>query len=108
MVTETVTVITRLDTGRTDTLGEPIYDTISEDVEGVLVRYRTADERDELRDDGIRLTVRMEFPKTYDGDLRGAAVIVRGDELIVAGDPRHVIQSLLPWDMHVDAGVKDG
>lgn len=108
MITESVTVITRQDTGEVDALGEPIYSTQTEVVDGVLLRYRTADEREDLRDDGIRLTVRMEFPKTYQGNLRGATVIVRGDELLVAGDPRHVIQSLLPWDMHVDAGVKDG
>ena len=83
MVTESVTVITRTETGEVDALGEPIFATTSEVVDGVLVRYRTADERDDLRDDGIRLTVRMEFPKTYNGNLRGATVIVRGDELLV-------------------------
>lgn len=108
---QTVTVRTRSQVG-TDRLGEPVYEWADPGVEvdGVLVSWATADDREPRRPDGVYVTAHLVFPRSCTLDLRGAKVVVGGDELVVSGVPHHVteVPGFAPRDMVVEAGVRDG
>jgi len=90
---ETVTVIHRVEVGR-DPGNNPIYEDQAEDVSDVLVAPGPrADVLDATRPDGVEVRWNLHFPKPYAGDLRGAAIRVRG------GDPLEVIGSPAPYTL---------
>lgn len=113
MLGETVAVLMRRKTGA-DGLGEPIYEWVSERVDGVLVRPMTRDDVDEEdRPDGICVQYSLSFPKSYSGpSLEHAriALVDRGMEedadtaLLVIGKPDVLRPCPTKWNMLVRVG----
>ncbi len=106
---ETVYVAVRTYGGR-DRLGNPINgwdEPVA--VDHVLVSESTDDDQSYTRPDGIRSVYTMGFRHDCDLDMRGAKVTVRGQELLVAGNPTHGPRlHANPYNMTVRAGVHDG
>lgn len=105
---ETVYVAVKSE-GEADRLGNPA-DSWAEPVavDNVLVSYKTSADQGYSRPDGFVVTCTMAFPRSCTLDLRGAKVTVRGEELEVYGNPRHVMSPLDGWDMTVEAGGHGG
>lgn len=108
---ETVTVIRRVEVGR-DPGNSPIYADEEEPVADVLVAPgpRT-DLAESARPEGVEVRFTLHFPKTFTGELRGAAISVRGEEpLRVIGSPRPYTRGNCPtrWHMPVEVGRADG
>lgn len=101
----------------TDSMGEPEYEWLHEQISNVLVcPVRVADVSNGERPDGIEIKYRLAFPKTFKGSLRHAriALIDRSMELDpdvalhVIGDPDIVFPCPTPWNRLVDVGRRDG
>lgn len=122
MLGETVAVLTRRRTGE-DSMGEPVYEWDSEQVENVLVRPLSgADLADSLRPDGIRVSYSLAFPKAWTaGKLPGflahrrVALVARGMDghdadsaLRVTGSPDRTIPCPTAWDTSCEIGRVDG
>ena len=60
--------------------------------------------------DGVSVALTLHFPKSYDGDLRGALVTVRGHEYAVVGDPEGYTKANVrgPWWLPVEVARADG
>lgn len=111
IVGETVVVYRDIQTGE-DAHGEPIVETVTEDVENVLVAPGPrADIGDVFRPDGVTVVWNLHFPKPYSADLRGARIAVRGqDPLEVIGSPAPYTLENTPtqWWMPVEVSRADG
>lgn len=118
MLGETVTVLTRASTG-TDPMGEPTYEWSALAVPNCLVRPLTGDElSDAQRPDGIRVSYRIAFPKSYEGPSLAHARIALTDRgwdasdvegaLRVSGAPDVSAPCPTDWNMLVEAGMVDG
>lgn len=117
MLGETVAVLTRIETGK-DSMGEPIYEWSSTNVENVLVKPGVGESlSDDLRPDGIRVKYTLAFPKTFTGSLRSARVALteRGmsaddydSALVVVGDPGITKPCPTQWNRLVEVGVAYG
>lgn len=94
-----------------DELGEPTATgTSTETVEGVLVAPGATADLDPTRPNGVTVAFTLCFPKTYGGDLKDAAVNVRGIDCKVVGDPQRYAEGNTPgeWNMTVEVTRTDG
>lgn len=104
---ETVMLKQRIKRG-VNGVGEPIWESTSMPVNGVLVAPgAAADVTDHIRD-GVRIDFTLYFPKTFTGSLRGAVVNVRGIECGVIGDPQPYLDPPGAWDRVVPVEVIHG
>ncbi len=101
---ETVTVIRR--TEKRDELGEPAGFTEGrEEVRNVVVAPGSTSDLDASRPEGVTVSFTLCFPKSYEGELRGCSVVVRGTEYSVVGDPQRYAPDLTPGDWNLTAEV---
>ncbi|MGO2110727.1 MAG: hypothetical protein ACTH31_03860 [Pseudoclavibacter sp.] len=111
VIGESVVVYRDVQTGE-DAHGEPIVETVSEDVDNVLVAPGPrADIPGAFRPDGVTVVWNLHFPKPYAADLRGARISVRGqDSLDVIGSPAPFTLENTPtkWWMPVEVSRADG
>ena len=91
-----------------DELGDPLPGVwVPETVENVLVAPGASADLDASRPDGVEVKWNLHFPKGYQATLRGARVIVRGQEpCYVVGDPQHYTAENTPgpWSLPVEVG----
>lgn len=107
---ETVTVKTFTGTG-TDPFGAPIEAEETQTVDNVLVQPGAcADVVESNRPSGVSVKYTLHFPKTFEGDLEGAEVEVRGNWYKVIGRPDHYTLENTPtdWWMPVEVGTVNG
>lgn len=104
---ETVVVEREISPGF-DALGDPLPGVWTpETVDNVLVAPGASADLDASRPDGVEVKWNLHFPKGYQATLRGARVIVRGQEpYFVVGDPQHYTAENTPgpWSMPVEVG----
>lgn len=81
----------------------------------VAVQPGTCADLDATRPEGVHVALTLHFPKTWDGDLRGAKVELDGrwaGEYRVVGDPMPYdvdnCPSAVPWNMPVEVEAFDG
>lgn len=105
---ETVIVKQRKKKG-VNLIGETIWEEEQTPVDGVLVAPADGqDATDTIRPDGVRIMYTLYFPETFTGSLRGAAITVRGRDVLVVGDPDSYKGAPTGWHMVVKAGVIHG
>lgn len=107
---ETVKVKTFAPTG-TDPFGDAIAAESVSVVENVLVQPGAcSDVIESNRPSGASVRYTLHFPKTFDGDLEGCQVEVRGKWHDVIGRPDHYTLDNTPteWWMTVEAGSVNG
>lgn len=107
---ETVTVKTFTATG-SDPFGSPVTEEVTQQVDNVLVQPGAcADVVESNRPDGAKVNYTLHFPKTFDMDLEGAEVKVRGIWLKVIGRPDHYTLDNTPteWWLPVEVGTVNG
>lgn len=106
---ETVAVIRREQ--RYDELGEPIDGTETrEEVANVVVAPGATSDLDASRPEGVKVAFTLCFPKTWEGELRGCSVEVRGTEYAVVGDPQRYSPENTPgeWNLTAEVTRTDG
>ena len=108
---EAVTVIRRA--VMRDELGEPTEvegASSIEEVANVLVAPGATSDLDSSRPEGVTVSLTLCFPKSYAGDLKGCAVVVRGKPYEVVGDPIRYVEENTPgdWNLTVEARRVDG
>ncbi len=105
----TVTVIGRRQVG-TDPFNAPVYESVREEVDGVLVTPGATSDLDASRPEGVRVAYTVHFPKTYASDLKGCKVEYLGETYRVIGEPQHYMDSATPgpWDMPAEVERVDG
>lgn len=94
-----------------DELGEPTYgEPGREDVENVVVAPGSTSDLDASRPDGVTVDYTLCFPKTYEEDLVGCSVEVRGTGYAVVGDPQRYTPENVPgdWNLTVEVTRTDG
>lgn len=108
---ESVTVISRVETGR-DPGNAPIYGDVETIVDDVLVAPGPrSDVIESNRPEGVKIAWTLHFPKTFSGSLRGARISVRGQKaLSVVGDPQPYTAANTPtrWWMPVELEAVEG
>ena len=84
-------------------------------VDGVAVQPGSCDDLDATRPEGVRVALTLHFPKTWEGDLRGAKVELDGrwaGTYRVVGIPMPYdvdnCPSAVPWNMPVEVEAVDG
>ena len=97
----------------TDPFGAPINSPSIDTVDNVLVAPGArSDVFESNRPSGVRVAYTLYFPKTFDGDLEGAKVKVRGKDpwLDVIGRPDHHTAANVPgdWWIVAEVGTIDG
>lgn len=101
---ETVTVIRR--EVERDELGEPSSERETREAVGnVVVAPGSTSDLDASRPEGVTVSFTLCFPKSYEGDLRGCTVEVRGTEYAVVGDPQRYTPENTPGDWNLTAEV---
>lgn len=101
---ETVTVVRR--EAERDELGEPSAERVGrETVQNVVVAPGPTSDLDASRPEGVTVSYTLCFPKTYDGELRGCTVEVRGTGYAVVGDPQRCAPENTPGDWNLTAEV---
>lgn len=108
----TVTVIHMVD-GATDAHGVPVQSEVIEHVSNVSVRPETTATLidGKAHEYQVETSLAMAFPKTYEGDLRGAFVEVPlypGKRFAVQGDPLPTPDAPTAWNRNVKAVLCDG
>lgn len=76
-----------------------------EDVENVVVVPGATADLDSTRPNGVSVEYTLCFPKTYEGDLTGAVVAVRGVDYKVVGNPQRYTEANTPGDWNLTAEV---
>lgn len=107
---ETVEVMTFEAVGA-DPFGKPTTSEVKREVENVLVcPGPCADAFENNRPEGVAVKYTLHFPKTFDMDLEGARVKVRGSWYDVIGHPDHYTLENTPgqWWMPVEVGGTHG
>ena len=110
MVGETVYIQTEIENGE-DPRGNPTYTTKDVPIDNVLISPgETEDTLEEGHPDGDLVTWTLQFPKTFEGSLRGLKIKVYDEYFDVIGDPRPYPLQLTPtmWNMTVRVGVVNG
>lgn len=82
-----------------------------ETVEDVLVQVgSTSDLTGSIRPDGVEVKFTLHFPKTYNVELRGAQVQVRGSWYGVVGNPAWYTADNCPtkWNYPVEVSATNG
>ena len=98
------------DSARLDDLGEPIDSRPSREAVRCVVCPGPTSDLGAERPNGARIAYTLHFPKTYEGDLRGCSVEVRGEAFTVVGDPMRTTEAATPgaWNMAVEVARADG
>lgn len=107
---ETV-VVRKFAEGEADPFGAVAQVAAEETVEDVLVQVgSTNDLTGSIRPDGVEVKFTLHFPKTYNVDLRGAQVQVRGEWYGVIGSPAWYTVENCPtkWNYPVEVSVING
>lgn len=110
MIGEKVTVEYREKSG-VDEYNADTFSTRLEEVYDVLVAPSgTSDLSDGGRPDGASAYYELHFPKSFEGDLRGCRVNVRGEWLDIVGSPMRYAPGSTPtrWNMRAEAAVVHG
>ena len=107
---ETVIVEREISPGE-DPMGDPLPGVwVPETVANVLVAPGARSDLGADRPEGVSVKWTLGFPKDYPATLRGARVIVRGQEpCYVVGDPQHLTAENTPgpWSLTVElSGVR--
>ena len=78
--------------------------------DGLACPGSTSDLADAMRPNGDRIAYTLAFPKGYaGGSLRGARVVIGGEEFEVQGDPRPVpLNCPTRWNMSAEVVAVDG
>lgn len=110
MIGETVVVLDRKQVG-VDGFNNPIWEDEPVNVANVLVA--PVDGEDNIattRPEGTRVRYTLYFPKTFEDELEGLKIIVRGEQLRVIGKPDHYDPVNCPtkWWQVVKVGVLHG
>ena len=99
-------VVERVVSPGVDAFGDPLPGQwIPETVDDVLVAPGGRTDLDATRPEGVEVKWTLHFPKGYPATLRGARVVVRGQEpAFVVGDPQHYTAENTPgaWSMPVE------
>ena len=99
-------VVERVVSPGDDPFGDPLPGQwIPETVDDVLVAPGGRTDLDASRPEGVEVKWTLHFPKGYPATLRGARVVVRGQEpAFVVGDPQHYTEGNTPgaWSMPVE------
>lgn len=83
--------------------GEPTY----EDVDNVLIQVGSTDNLSgNIRPDGVMVRYTLHFPKTYNHDMTGKRVKVRGEWHEVVGSPAFYDPRNTPTDWNYPVEVK--
>lgn len=121
MMGETVTVLTRSQTGA-DGFGDKVWAWTAEEVPNCLVRPLSGSDVDlGERPDGIKAQYTVAFPKAYSGNLARARVVL-SDRVGAVTDPAASAETALRvsgapdvtrpcptlWNMTVTVGIVDG
>lgn len=108
---QTVKVIRSVQTG-TDDMGEPIYDTTTEEVDNVLFSPSSTDDLSGQHPQGDTISVTFHMPKTYTSNLRGCKIGYANETYSVVGDPKpYMVENCPPhcnWNRAVTAEVVYG
>jgi hypothetical protein len=99
-------VVERVVSPGVDAFGDPLPGQwVPEMVYDVLVAPGGRTDLDASRPEGVEVKWTLHFPKGYPATLRGARVVVRGQEpAFVVGDPQHYTEGNTPgaWSMPVE------
>ena len=99
-------VVERVVSPGVDAFGDPLPGQwVPETVDDVLVAPGGRTDLDATRPEGVEVKWTLHFPKGYPATLRGARVVVRGQEpAFVVGDPQHYTEGNTPgaWSMPVE------
>ena len=99
-------VVERVVSPGVDAFGDPLPGQwVPEMVYDVLVAPGGRTDLDASRPEGVEVKWTLHFPKGYPATLRGARVVVRGQEpAFVVGDPQHYTAGNTPgaWSMPVE------
>ena len=99
-------VVERVVSPGVDAFGDPLPGQwVPEMVYDVLVAPGGRTDLDATRPEGVEVKWTLHFPKGYPATLRGARVVVRGQEpAFVVGDPQHYTEGNTPgaWSMPVE------
>ncbi len=93
-----------------DDLGEFDGSTVeTEEVECIVEPGGTSD-MEASRPNGVTVSYTVHFPKTYEPSLRGASLLVRGEEFAVIGDPQGYTgpNTPGPYNRPVEVSRSDG
>lgn len=108
---ETV-VVERESSPGVDAFGDPLPgEWVAETVENVLVAPGAHADLDASRPEGVEVKWTLSFPKDYPATLRGARVIIRGQEpCYIVGDPQHLMAENTPgpWSMTAEVTAVKG
>lgn len=94
-----------------DAFGAKVREYADTEVGDVLVEPGASSNVTESnRPDGVSIRYTLHFPKTFDGALDGAQIMIRGDWYDVIGRPDHYTLENTPtkWWMTVEVGVVNG
>ncbi len=106
--TETVTFV--FEAEELDDLGEYVCGSAEAVEAEAIVAPGSTSDLDASRPNGYRVAYTLHLPKTWERDLRGATVRVRGDEYRVVGEPMPYTAANVPggWCLPVEVGRADG
>ena len=93
-----------------DAVGEPSFGEATVVEADVIVCPGSTSDLPEDRPSGVQAAYTLHFPKSWEGSLRGASVVVRGEELSVIGDPKPYTPDNTPggFNLEVKAARVDG
>lgn len=92
-----------------DSYGATLYHYQPVAVDNVLVcPSQTQEVKGNLRPQGDLSRLTLYFPKSFDKDLRGATVILRGGRYAVQGQPMSYAYTPTGWNMVVDVQKVEG
>lgn len=86
-----------------DALGEPTLGEPTAIEADVLVCPGATSDLPEDRPSGVEAAYTLHFPKTWSRSLRGASVVVRGEEYAVVGDPKPYTADNTPGEFNLEA-----
>ena len=113
MTGETITVIPRVFLGYDERNHEIWGSSEPVSVDNVLIEPgQGQDIADLIRPEGVEIRYTLRFPKAFDGNLRGASVLLPGERLPlkVVGEPRRWPERDCPtrWNLTVGVSASDG
>lgn len=93
-----------------DDLGEPVSASAERVECAVVVAPGSTSELDASRPNGVRVSLTLHLPKTWERPLKGATVELRGRTYRVIGDPQPYTAANVPgpYNMPVEVEAVDG
>lgn len=107
---ETVQVLELVKTGE-DEFKADVFTEVPQPVENVIVvPGRTSGSGESMRPNAAEIAYTLHFPKTYEGDLQGKQIEVRGIICKVEGRPDRYAPENTPglWNMPVEVRTTNG